>query len=93
MADYRENAIEFYSGDKTATVSFSQGRYINKIKKLAEKYPEECKIVAENDDGTLCAKIPTSWIRIYPGHGRKLTEEEKTASAERLRKYREEMNG
>lgn len=93
MADLNENAIEFYSGDKTATVSFSQGRYINKIKKLAKGNPEECKIVAENDDGTICAKIPTSWIRIYPGHGRKLTEEERIAGAERLRKYREEKNG
>ena len=65
--DYRvnnENVIEFLRGATTATVSFSQGRFISKIKKLAEKYPDEVEIVAENKDGSIVAHIPTRYIKI-----------------------------
>lgn len=53
-----ENAIEFITDSKRATVTFTQGRYKSRIKKLAESHPEECQIVAENQDGSLCAHIP-----------------------------------
>ena len=90
--DLKENAIEFYRDDARATGSFSQGRYITRIKKLAEEYPDECQIVAVNDDSSIVAHFPVKWIKIYPGHGRELTEEEKIAGAERLRAYREKKN-
>lgn len=81
-----ENAIEFIKHSKRATVTFSQGRYISRIKKLAEKYPEECEIVAIDripDEGEiLCAHIPTAWIRINPG--KDLTEEQRNAIGKRL---------
>ena len=91
MADYRENAIEFYADEKTATVSFTQGRYITRIKKLAEKNPDECRIIEENKDGSIVAHIPTKWVKISANKTtRVLTGEEKMAGAERLRRYREE---
>ncbi|WP_243875103.1 hypothetical protein [Blautia obeum] len=81
-----ENAIEFTKHSKRATVTFSQPRYINRIKKLAEKYPEECKIVSVDripDEGEiLCAHIPTAWVRINPG--KDLTEEQRNAIGKRL---------
>lgn len=83
----RENVIEFFNNDKVATVTFSQGRYISKIKKLAEKYPSECKIVAENNDGSIVAKIPTSAIKINVVK-RNMTEEQRQANAERLKEWR-----
>ena len=61
-----ENGIEFLKDSDRATVSFSQGRYISKIKKLAAGHPAECEIVAENTDGSICAHIPVSWVRISP---------------------------
>ena len=42
----KENVIEFMKDAKTATVTFSQGRYITKIKNLAEKYPDKVEITA-----------------------------------------------
>lgn len=81
-----ENAIEFIKRSKRATVTFSQPRYISRIKKLAEKYPEECKIVSVDripDEGEiLCAHIPTAWVRINPG--KDLTEEQRNAIGKRL---------
>lgn len=65
-SDCLENGIEFIKDAKTATVQFSQGRYKSRIRNLAEKYPEECKILAENKDGTLLAHIPVEWVKISP---------------------------
>lgn len=61
-----ENAIEFVKDGSRATVTFSQGRYKSRIKKLAKKHPEECEVIAENKDGSLLAHVPVTWIRINP---------------------------
>ncbi len=77
-----ENVIEFIRDGNVATVTFTQGRYRSRVKTLAEKYPGECEIVAENLDGSICAHIPVKWIRINPG--RDLTEEQREEIAKRL---------
>lgn len=61
-----ENTIEFTKDSERATVTFSQGRYKGRIRKLAKSHPEECQIIAENQDGNLCAHIPVGWVRISP---------------------------
>jgi len=87
--DLKENAIEFYKGDKRATGSFSQEKYIKRMKELAKEYPEECQIVAENDDGSIYCHFPTKWIKIS-ANKREVTEEQRAAARERLMKYRAE---
>jgi len=77
-----ENGIEFIKGSDQATVYFSQGRYISRIKKLAAERPEECQIVAENADGSVCAHIPVSWVKISPP--KQFTVEQRQQMAERL---------
>ena len=77
-----ENAIEFIKDSNRATVSFSQGRYITRIKKLAAERPEECEIVAENKDGSICAHVPVAWAKIAPP--KQYTEEYQQQLAERL---------
>ena len=84
MADERENAIEWINGQDMVTVTLSQGRYISKIKKLAEKFPDEVKIVKENTNGTILAHIPLNYIKINRA-SRDLTEEEREELAERAR--------
>ena len=61
-----ENVIEFLRDSDTAGVTFSQRRYITKIRKLAEKHPDQVRILAENPDGSILARIPVSWIRVGP---------------------------
>lgn len=75
MEGFNENVIEFIRDEKTATVSFTQGRYITRIKELAKQKPDECKIVYTNKDGSIVAHIPTSWIKINPS--RELSDEVK----------------
>lgn len=82
---YAENVIEFVRDGKTATLSLSQRRYITRVKQLAERYPDECKILAENEDGSLYAHIPVKWIRINPPA--QLTEEQQEKRTSRILEY------
>lgn len=78
----KENCIEFLTGDSTVTVSFTSPRFCNRIKKLYEKNKEDFGYMVENNDNSICAKIPISWLRIQPN--KKLSEEERQTMAERL---------
>ena len=85
-SNFRENAIEWYTGQDTITISLTQKRLINKVLKLNELYPEEVRILKINDDGSLYAHIPLRYLNIR--RPRELSEEEKQQAAERLAKYR-----
>lgn len=80
-----ENVIEFLKDQQTATVTFSQGRYKTRIRKLAKRYPEECEIIAVNADGSICAHIPVSWVKIAPL--RTVSESQREQSSERMKDY------
>ena len=88
-----ENAIEFIKDAARTTVTFSQPRYISRVKELAEKYPEECEIVAINKSASegesICAHIPTTWVKINPP--RKLTDEQKEKLARQLQENRQNV--
>lgn len=79
-----ENVIEFIENEKRATVTFSQGRFKTRIRKLAVEHPEECQIMKENKDGSLLAHIPVSWIKINPT--RQLSDEQRKELAERMKR-------
>ncbi|MCJ7833848.1 hypothetical protein MUB23_00380 [Cuneatibacter sp. NSJ-177] len=81
---YVENVIEWIRDQTRATVSLSQKRTISRVRKLAKEHPEKCQIVAENKDGSICAHIPVSWVKIVPG--RALTDEQRTQHAEQLKR-------
>ena len=88
-----ENCLEFLSGERYVTVSFTNRKHINRIKKLYEERKEDFKYFVENNDGSVCAKIPLKWIKINAGskEGRTMTEEQKEAARIRLAKARENM--
>lgn len=82
-----ENVIEFLNNQHTITVSFCMQKWINKIKKLNESYPDDVKILAENDDGSICAKLPIKYLKISAP--KKVSEEQRQAASERFKKLRE----
>lgn len=89
-----DNVFEWYTGDNVAVVTFSQKKWINKFRKYKEEYPNDIKIIAENDDGSIVGKVPVSWIKFSPPRkGRELTEEEKNNIAKRFAEAREKKNG
>lgn len=83
----RENCIEWLNGQDRVTVTLSQGKYINKVKKLAEKH-EGVEIVKENTDGTLLAHLPLKFIKISAP--KQMTEEQKERARERFKAIQKE---
>ena len=88
-----ENCIEFLSGERSAVVSFTNRKHINRIKKLYEERKDDFKYFHENTDGSICAKIPLKWIKLNPGskNGRVMTEEQKEAACIRLANARNKI--
>ena len=89
----QENVLEFISGTRTATVTFTNQKHINRIKKLYEERKDDFKYFKENEDGSICAKLPLKWIKINAGskEGRVMTEEQKEAARIRLANARNKM--
>lgn len=87
--DYRENGIEWLNGQDTVTFSFSQKKFINKVRALAEKYPDEVKIYAENNDGSITGNLPLKFVKISAPRQITMDDETKANLAERLRLNRE----
>lgn len=81
-----ENAIEWERGTKRATVTFSEPRMINKIRKLAKDHPEVEILADGSENGGYCyAHIPSSWIKIKaPARLPSMSEEQKRELAERF---------
>lgn len=93
-----ENCIEFLSGERYATVSFSNRKHVNRIKKLYEERGSEFKYLYENEDGSICAKLPLKWIKVNAGSlpgtraKREMTEEQKEELRQRLAAGRAKKN-
>lgn len=72
--EFRENCIEFLTGDDRATLTLTQRSMITKFKKLHSAHPTETDYI-QNRDGSICAHMPVSWIRFAAPA--KLSDEEK----------------
>lgn len=84
-----ETVVEFVRGDKTITVSSTDSVWVRKIKKLYEQNPDGVIIVAENEDGSICARLPKEYLKLSrPRSCANMTEEQRKAAAERLKKSR-----
>lgn len=84
-----EFAIEWIKGGNYAGVTVPSGTALKaKLFRLAEKYPDDVKIIKENEDGSLFAHVPVKYVKISPP--KKISEEQKEAASERFKKMWEE---
>ena len=81
-------ALNFLNNQHSITVSFCMQKWINKVKKLKEEHPDDVKILAENEDGSICARLPIKYLKISAP--RKVSDEQRQAASERFKKLREE---
>lgn len=90
MADFKETCMEYLDIDKHATFCSSERKWINKIYKLKEKYPDEVHIEVseEENDGMIIAQVPKTWMKLSPPAKRNFTDEQRAAMAERMRAAR-----
>ncbi len=90
-----ETAMGYLTEDEgRAWFSSDERKWKKRIMKLAEEYPEQVKITVypEDNDGCINAWIPAKWIRVKPPIKRNLTDEQRMAMSERLKKAREAGN-
>lgn len=79
----KDNSIDWFTGQTRVNITFSQRKWINKIKKLAEKYPNE--VIIQNDYGDcINAKIPLKFIKI--GAPRQVSDEQRERMREQAKK-------
>lgn len=83
-----ENVLEFLKNSEDMYVTFSQRRFVTKIKRMAEKHPDEVEILRENSDGSIYAKMPVRALHLNLVK-REISDEQRAEAAERLRNWRE----
>ena len=64
MEANNENCIEWISNQHSITCTFSQLKWVNKVKQLHKKHPDKVKIIAENEDGSIVAKMPIKALKL-----------------------------
>lgn len=89
MDNVTENCIEWITGDERVTLTLSQKRFITKVRKLADKNPDEIKIEHTNKDGSIVCSMPLRAIKISLAEKRELTDEQRKEISDRLQKYRD----
>ena len=84
-----EFCIEWIKGNDYAGITVPSGTALkSKLMRYAEERPDEVKVMAENSDGSAFFHVPVSYIKVSPP--RKVSEEQREAAGERLRKMWEE---
>ena len=80
-----------YCSREAAYFSSNELKWINRIRKFANDYPDQVTILAqpEDNDGVIYARLPISFFRLQAPQKQNLTDEQKDALSERLRKWRE----
>lgn len=91
MNDVKETAWDWYGDEKRATMCSSEAIWIKRLTTLAEQYPNDVVIrkTPEDNGGVILVDLPKKWFKIKPPIKRTLTDEQRTAFTERMRKVRE----
>lgn len=79
-----------YTDRETAYFSSDESKWIRKIRNFKAQYPDQVTIEyePERNDGCICAKIPTEWVKLTPKRAVKMTDEQRQAAIERLKSAR-----
>lgn len=86
MSELLETSYEHIKGCKTFTITAAEQWSISMVRRLKEKHPEQVEIVCVNNDGSLLARMPFEWMRVVPKRRDTLTDEQRAAFAERMKK-------
>ena len=65
MSDVKENVIEWISGSKTISCTFTQKKFINKVLKMMDKQPELVTNFVQNKDGSIFCHLPYKALKLY----------------------------
>lgn len=82
--DICETVVEYTRGNSYITVSSTDSNWVKKILKVCANNPEDTRIVAQNQDGSVCVKMPKSYLKLSPPKKNNLTDEQRKAVSRRL---------
>ena len=84
--NYTEKEHGFFSSDER--------RFITKVRKLKEQYPDQVQIIAEpeENDGCIYCEMPTAWFTIRVPVKRVLTDEQRAEMRDRLNRVRRNVS-
>lgn len=60
----RENVIGWVNGDDYISCTFTQKKYINKVRKIMQKAPNLVPIFVENPDGSIFCHLPIKVLKL-----------------------------
>jgi hypothetical protein len=77
--NYTEKDHGYFSSDER--------KFINKVHKLKDQYPDEVRIIAEpeENDGCIYCELPTAWFTIRVPKKVVLTDEKRAELSERMK--------
>ena len=85
----RETSASYVVGDKMFEFYTEEPKYIRKVNKLCEKFPE-IRIINQDGEKSMLAYLPLKFFKISPPVQRNMSNEQKEALRERLAKVRSE---
>lgn len=87
MVDYVETAFDYLTVDDCGVFYSGEKKWVNKMRKYAEEFPGKVRIL-KDDGNSIRAEVPKDWFAIRPKRRVALTDEQRKAAADRLRKAR-----
>ena len=79
----KETIVLFNEEEPTANCFTYNVKLLNRLARIADSRPDECRLVKDNGAGGLTYEIPKSWVRVNPS--RAYSDEQRAALAERMR--------
>ena len=82
-----ETCFNYCNKDK-GFFSSDERKFITKVRKLKEKYPDEVQIIRqpEENDGCIYCSMPVSWFNVRPPKKMNLTEEQRQNMSDRMKR-------
>lgn len=86
--------LNMTDADDMVSATVYQAKHMNQLKKLAAAHPDEVKIIkwAKENDGMMVVHLPKKYCKVSFGEARvkrELTEDQKAAARERMKKMQE----
>lgn len=78
-----------YCSKEHGFFSSDERRFITKVRKLKEKFPDKVRILKEpeNNDGCIYCELPVEWFTIRVPKKVNMTEEQRKIARERMRQF------
>jgi len=79
----RETTWSHIQGEVTGTLYTAENKWINKIYKWKQQYPDQVDIKHINEDKSIVVHIPAKWFKVSPT--KRVSEKNKIAAKERMK--------